>query len=110
MLRKMGRSRSFARASASGPQGDQSTGLLACWSRYGLVSVASRLGMLLDGTREGERRPRVAWVIPRARVRAPGDRGGDGRAAPRLSLAGSGAGRPRWRRAGRSPALLGWFG
>ena len=34
-----------ARSSASGPQGYQSTGLWACWSRYGLVSFARRLGM-----------------------------------------------------------------
>ena len=30
-------------SSASGPHGYQSTGLCACWSRYGLVSVARRL-------------------------------------------------------------------
>src|SRR5215213_10185676 len=47
MLRKIGRSSSFARSSASGPHGYQSTGLLACWSRYGLVSWARRLGMVL---------------------------------------------------------------
>ena len=45
MLRKIGRSRSVARASASGPHGNQSTGLWACWRRYGLVSPARRLGM-----------------------------------------------------------------
>src|SRR4029078_3866075 len=33
----------FARVSASGPHGYQSTGLCACCSRYGLVSPASRL-------------------------------------------------------------------
>src|SRR5215210_1862646 len=42
MLRKIGLSRIFARASASGLQGHQSTGLWACWSRYGLVSFARR--------------------------------------------------------------------
>src|SRR5262245_49071470 len=52
MLRKIGRSSNFARASASGPHGNQSTGLFACWRRYGLVSPARRLGMrsmVLDG-------------------------------------------------------------
>src|SRR4029077_14136106 len=38
MLRKMGRSRARARASASFPHGYQSTGLCACCRRYGLVS------------------------------------------------------------------------
>ena len=31
-------------ANASSPHGYQSTGLFACWSRYGLVSPAKRLG------------------------------------------------------------------
>src|SRR5260221_2500215 len=44
MLRKVGRSRSFASASASAPQGDQSTGLWACCRRTGLVAPARRLG------------------------------------------------------------------
>src|SRR5438034_658627 len=39
----MGRSSRRARAMASSPQGYQSTGLWACWRRYGLVSWASRL-------------------------------------------------------------------
>src|SRR5918993_1021797 len=43
MDRKIGRSSSRARPSASGPQGCQSTGLCACWRRYGLVSPARRL-------------------------------------------------------------------
>src|SRR5689334_19548484 len=33
----------FALANASGPQGNQSTGLWACCSRYGLLSLPSRL-------------------------------------------------------------------
>src|SRR5258706_12497166 len=45
MDRKIGLSWSFARASASGPQGNQSTGLDWCCSRYGDVSPASRFGM-----------------------------------------------------------------
>src|SRR6478736_4863212 len=45
MLRKIGRSRRLARARASGPHGYHSTGLPACWRRYGLVSPASRLGI-----------------------------------------------------------------
>src|SRR5258706_16009766 len=39
----MGRSSLRASASASGPQGCQSTGLLACCSRYRLLSRARRL-------------------------------------------------------------------
>ena len=38
-----GRAVSLARRSASSPHGYQSTGLCACWSRYGLVSSARRL-------------------------------------------------------------------
>src|SRR6476620_5792385 len=39
---RMGLLARFASASASGPQGHQSTGLCLCCSRYGLVSSASR--------------------------------------------------------------------
>src|SRR6266446_603819 len=39
----MGLSSCFAFSSASSPHGYQSTGLCACWSRYGLVSLESRL-------------------------------------------------------------------
>lgn len=42
MERRTGRSSARARANASSPHGYQSTGLSACWRRYGLVSVASR--------------------------------------------------------------------
>src|SRR3990170_4330190 len=42
MLTSTGRFRSLACANASSPQGYQSTGLCACWSRYGLVSRKSR--------------------------------------------------------------------
>src|SRR5579885_1961359 len=35
----------LALAKASGPQGYQSTGLWACWRRYGLISPARRLGL-----------------------------------------------------------------
>ena len=45
MLSRMGLSSSLDRCSASSPHGYQSTGLLACCNRYGLVSLASRLGM-----------------------------------------------------------------
>src|SRR5512141_1243421 len=81
MLRKIGRSSSFARASASGPHGDQSTGLSACWRRYGLVSVANRLGIRgwypwapdLDaaalGCDHGDREPRPP--LPAERRRPP---------------------------------------
>src|SRR6185312_9992628 len=47
MDRRIGRSSSCARASASDPQGYQSTGLWACCSRYGLVSWLKRLGIVL---------------------------------------------------------------
>src|SRR5215207_4034941 len=51
----MGRSSSFARASASGPHGNQSTGLLACCFRYRLVSAARRFGVATGtpGARRG---------------------------------------------------------
>src|SRR4029453_930975 len=39
----IGLSSARARANASSPHGYQSTGLWACWSRYGLVSLARRL-------------------------------------------------------------------
>ena len=39
----MGRSAARAAASASSPQGYQSTGLWACWRKYGLDSAARRL-------------------------------------------------------------------
>ena len=39
------RSGASASASASGPHGHQSTGLSACWSRYGLVAAARRFGI-----------------------------------------------------------------
>ena len=44
--RPIGRSAGLARApaNASSPQGNQSTGLWACWSRYGLVASARRFG------------------------------------------------------------------
>src|SRR6185436_1381713 len=43
MERKIGLSSARARASASGPQGYQSTGLSLCWRRYGDDSSARRL-------------------------------------------------------------------
>ena len=45
MLKSTGTSRSAASAKAASPQGCQSTGLSACWSRYGEVSLARRLGI-----------------------------------------------------------------
>src|SRR5688500_3385128 len=45
MLSRIGRFSSRARSSASEPQGYQSTGLLACCRRYGLVSLARRFGI-----------------------------------------------------------------
>src|SRR6266853_4997185 len=43
MERKIGLFSLRAFSNASLPHGYQSTGLCACWSRYGLVSLASRL-------------------------------------------------------------------
>ncbi len=43
--RSSGLSSARARANASSPQGYQSTGLSACWSRYGDVSEARRFGI-----------------------------------------------------------------
>src|SRR3989442_1661149 len=43
MLRKTVRSSARASANASSPHGRQSTGLCACWSRYGELSSARRL-------------------------------------------------------------------
>src|SRR5918998_1491566 len=42
MDKSTGLSSAAARANASSPQGYQSTGLSACWRRYGLVSSAKR--------------------------------------------------------------------
>src|ERR1044072_8256974 len=45
MLSRIGFRSVLARVSASSPHGYQSTGLFACCSRYGLVSLAKRLGI-----------------------------------------------------------------
>src|SRR4029077_5544602 len=45
MERSRGLSSARARANASSPHGYQSTGLPACWSRYGDVSEARRFGI-----------------------------------------------------------------
>src|ERR671914_705761 len=42
MERRIGLSSRVARSNASSPHGYQSTGLSACWRRYGLVSAARR--------------------------------------------------------------------
>src|SRR5690242_1527632 len=67
-----GTSRSTAAVQASSPHGYQSTGLSACWRRYGLVSAARRLGMRgTVATADGAPAipPHAGWV--RARARAP---------------------------------------
>src|SRR6266511_5546835 len=46
-LRRIGLSSARAFANASSPHGYQSTGLSACWRRYGLVSPARRFISLL---------------------------------------------------------------
>src|SRR3954470_9639787 len=48
MLRRIGLFSALARASASCDQGYQSTGLFACCSRYGLVSPARRLAIVIS--------------------------------------------------------------
>src|ERR1019366_9398050 len=53
MERKMGLFSARDLANASGPQGNQSTGLWACWSRYGLFSFPSRF---------------IGWVDPPVRA------------------------------------------
>src|SRR5215471_16868271 len=55
----------FAFANASGPQGYQSTGLCACWSRYGLVSRASRFVFFGLGSFGGD----LSAASPAGRVR-----------------------------------------
>src|SRR4051812_8008156 len=49
MERKIGLSSARARANASSPHGYQSTGLCACWSRYGDFSAASRFVCAMFG-------------------------------------------------------------
>src|SRR5436305_2049463 len=67
MLRKIGRSSSRARCSASAPQGYQSTGLCACWRRYGLVSPIRRfagwLGVLMVYPCGGKVAARASSII-----------------------------------------------
>src|SRR5690554_2324934 len=46
MLSRIGLSCARACSNASSPQGYQSTGLSACWSRYGLVSFAKRFAIM----------------------------------------------------------------
>src|SRR3972149_6353272 len=72
MDRKIGRSSSRARASASGPQGYQSTGLWACWRRYGLVSPARRfsgIGSMVRTTLVARLRLRSADALYDLRTR-----------------------------------------
>src|SRR5438270_9964280 len=71
----------LAFSNASGPHGYQSTGLWACWSRYGLDSFASRLvwaDSLLGsaaGSVMGKTRRRAARRMgDSAELRAEGDR------------------------------------
>ena len=45
MLNRIGLSSDLESSRASGPQACQSTGLLACCNKYGLVSLISRLGI-----------------------------------------------------------------
>src|SRR3972149_2582042 len=99
MDRRVGRSSSRARASASGPQGYQSTGLWACWRRYGLVSPARRfsgIGSMVRTTLVARLRLRSADALydPRTRGRA--------RRPPRAVLFGGEGGPRLW--GGGAPA------
>ncbi len=67
----MGTSRLRAAAKASGPQAYQSTGLCACWRRYGLVSLARRLGGRASGWRD---MPDGTERGPEVRARRPAGR------------------------------------
>src|SRR5437588_12200138 len=76
MLRRIGLSSRFAFSSASLLHGNQSTGLSACWSRYGLVSLASRLGTswsLGDRVRAGHLRREIVGASLGRLVRTVGD-------------------------------------
>ena len=71
--------RSAALPSASGPHGRQSTGLSLCWSRYGLVSSASRLAISI---RLPARRMTCGHPIDGGSDEGPdGDHGGPARQA-----------------------------
>src|SRR6266566_6994252 len=90
----MALSSSRARARASSPHGYQSTGLSACWRRYGLVSPARRFISLLSPSqapalRDGRqsRRHRVEG-IGLARGARPEPLGGGGLGPPVVRLAG----------------------
>src|SRR5438046_10619617 len=71
----MGLSSLRAFAKASSPHGNQSTGLWACWSRYGLVSWARRFGTWALGQRvNGSAEIVAASSVPSASTvtRVPG--------------------------------------
>ena len=72
MERKIGRSSSTARAKASGPHDHQSTGLSACWRRYGepISSLFSRS----SGTGPSDHRDDSTRFVssPPRKYRAPG--------------------------------------
>src|SRR5947208_2962644 len=85
--RKIGLSSASALPRASSPQGYQSTGLFACWRRYGLVSFARRLAI-----------PQSLAPIPLATCRFS-------RRAVDADARGDRAGHPSARRAGRRAPL-----
>ena len=66
MLTRIGLSSSRALASASSPHGYQSTGFSACWSRYGLVSVARRFGTVTRFLMRNSSWPVTVRARPRA--------------------------------------------
>src|SRR5207249_11432037 len=84
-----------ARANASSPHGYQSTGLSACWRRYGLVSPASRfislrVAVASSGFAPTVGRATVAAVegIGLARGARPEPFGGGGLRPPVVRFAG----------------------
>jgi hypothetical protein len=70
----MGRSSFRARRRASSPHGYQSTGLPACWRRYGLVASARRFGVMRTVSPAGSRVAHGPGSAERARLSALGDR------------------------------------
>src|SRR5215207_5281777 len=100
MERRIGRSSARASSKASSPHGYQSTGLSACWRRYGLVSPARRFISLLSPSFGAVASSGSAGTVGKAtvpRVEGIGLAGGAGL----QSLGGGGLGPAVVRLAGR---------
>src|SRR6185437_8246849 len=110
MESRIGRPSDRARSSASSPQGYHSTGLSACWSRYGLVSPASRFMrttippdvLRIPPPSQAAAAPRRAGA-PSDRCQAPPSRSQAHTSGEGVLLSGVGAtARPRSRRSAAS--------